>query len=168
LPKSIEPGAITSLDSRLVSLETLVQNIGGIDLKRWSIIETKLEQLELSLRNIRPPVEKPKADPDAPMLLTSAAYGPPDNLKRISGVGPVLESLLNTLGVWYFWQVALWSDREVAYVDSQLEVFKGRILRDSWVSQAKRLAKTSDNRPPAHAGHQQGLGITRPDTRPPA
>lgn len=63
----------------------------------------------------------------------------PDDLKRISGIGPKLEQVLNGLGVWTFAQIAGWTDSEVAWVDDYLQ-FKGRIARDTWQEQAARLA----------------------------
>ncbi len=81
----------------------------------------------------------PAAD-DKPELLSEARGGAPDDLKKIKGVGPKLEKLCNKLGVWHFDQIASWTDREVAWVDYNLEGFKGRIVRDDWVSQAKTLA----------------------------
>lgn len=62
-----------------------------------------------------------------------------DDLKRISGVGPKLEGVLNELGFWHFDQIAKWTDEEVAWVDSRLK-FKGRIERDDWITQAAKLA----------------------------
>ena len=64
----------------------------------------------------------------------------PDNLKRISGVGPKLESTLNGLGIYKFSQVAKWTKSERDWVDGYLK-FKGRIERDDWIRQAKALAK---------------------------
>ena len=62
-----------------------------------------------------------------------------DDLKRISGVGPKLEGVLNELGFWHFDQIAKWTDAEVAWVDSRLK-FKGRIERDNWIDQAAAFA----------------------------
>jgi len=45
------------------------------------------------------------------------------------------------LGFFHFDQVATWTDEEVAWVDANLEGFKGRVTRDQWVAQAKELAK---------------------------
>ncbi|WP_349364330.1 MAG: hypothetical protein ABL307_03045 [Roseitalea porphyridii] len=64
----------------------------------------------------------------------------PDDLKMISGVGPKLESVLNSLGIWTFAQIAEWTPEEVAWVDDYLQ-FKGRIERDGWIAQAAALAK---------------------------
>ncbi|MEO1490933.1 MAG: NADH-quinone oxidoreductase subunit NuoE [Pseudomonadota bacterium] len=85
------------------------------------------------------PAYIPKDD-DKPDLLTKARGGVPDDLKKIKGIGPKLETLCNTLGVWHFDQIASWSDKEVAWVDHHLEGFKGRVSRDEWVAQAKILA----------------------------
>ncbi|MGC8202893.1 NADH-quinone oxidoreductase subunit E [Aliiroseovarius sp. PTFE2010] len=63
-----------------------------------------------------------------------------DDLKMIKGVGPKLEQLLHTLGFYHFDQIAKWSAEEVAWVDENLEGFKGRVSRDNWVDQAKILA----------------------------
>ncbi len=71
-------------------------------------------------------------------LLQSASNGPADDLQRIKGVGPKLNDLLNSLGIYYFRQVAEFSATDIAWVDSKLQ-FKGRIVRDRWVDQAKRL-----------------------------
>jgi NADH-quinone oxidoreductase subunit E len=63
-----------------------------------------------------------------------------DDLKRISGVGPKLEGVLNDLGIYTFAQIAKWKKAERDWVDGYLR-FKGRIERDNWVKQAKELAK---------------------------
>lgn len=63
----------------------------------------------------------------------------PDDLKKISGIGPKLESVLNGLGVWTYTQIAAWNAPEIAWVDDYL-AFKGRIGRDDWIGQAAKLA----------------------------
>lgn len=74
-----------------------------------------------------------------PEGLVAARDGAPDDLKKIKGVGPKLEGLLNRLGYFHFDQIAVWTADEVAWVDDNLEAFKGRVSRDNWVSQAKEL-----------------------------
>ena len=66
--------------------------------------------------------------------------GKPDDLKLISGVGPVLEKKLNDFGVTQFAQIAAFKKADIAKLDEGLN-FKGRIARDDWVKQAKALAK---------------------------
>jgi hypothetical protein len=57
-----------------------------------------------------------------------------------SVAGAKMEALCNRLGFWHFDQIANWTDDEVAWVDANLEGFKGRVTRDDWVAQAKLLA----------------------------
>lgn len=76
-----------------------------------------------------------------PKTLKAAKGGVADDLELIKGVGPKLEALCNRLGFFHFAQIAEWSADEVAWVDQNLEGFKGRVSRDEWVSQAEILAK---------------------------
>lgn len=66
----------------------------------------------------------------------------PDDLKAISGIGPKLEQVLNSLGIWTYEQVAAWNEAEIAWLDDYLQ-FKGRIDRDGWIGQAAEFAKGS-------------------------
>ncbi|MGX9353773.1 NADH-quinone oxidoreductase subunit E [Roseobacteraceae bacterium S113] len=75
-----------------------------------------------------------------PQALDAARDGKADDLKMIKGVGPKLEALCNRLGFYHFDQIANWTADEVAWVDANLEGFKGRVSRDGWVNQAKTLA----------------------------
>lgn len=70
----------------------------------------------------------------------AAPQGDVDELKKIKGVGPKLEKLLNSMGYYHFWQIAEWGPAEVSWVDENLEGFKGRVSRDGWVAQSKLLA----------------------------
>ncbi|MCZ4288619.1 NADH-quinone oxidoreductase subunit E [Hoeflea alexandrii] len=63
-----------------------------------------------------------------------------DDLKMISGVGPKIEGILHSLGIYTFAQVASWKQAERDWVDGYLK-FKGRIEREDWLKQAKALAK---------------------------
>lgn len=79
------------------------------------------------------------ASEDAQAALFTAPEGKADDLKKISGVGPVLEKKLNALGITSYAQVAAFSADDIARVDDALN-FKGRIERDNWLEQAKDLA----------------------------
>lgn len=85
----------------------------------------------------RPPAGKGPMKPDT---LAAPRTGGADDLKRIKGVGPKLESVLNGIGVYHFDQIAGWSAEHVAWADENLVGFKGRVSRDDWVSHAKALA----------------------------
>ncbi len=75
-----------------------------------------------------------------PEALSGARNGGADDLKMIKGVGPKLEIMLNELGFYHFDQIAGWSVAEVAWVNDNLTGFKGRVSRDNWVEQARKLA----------------------------
>ncbi|MBF9058660.1 50S ribosomal protein L21 [Rhodobacterales bacterium HKCCSP123] len=80
---------------------------------------------------------KPKAEPKAEAPVAAAGA---DDLKQLSGVGPALEKKLLAAGVTSFAQIAAWGDAEIAEFDEKLS-FKGRIEREGWVEQAKKLAQ---------------------------
>ncbi|WP_293440072.1 endonuclease [Planktotalea sp.] len=81
------------------------------------------------------------ADPGTkPATLAAAREGGADDLKRIKGIGPKLEKLCNTMGFFHFDQIAAWTPDEMAWVNANLEGFKGRATRDKWIDQAKFLA----------------------------
>lgn len=63
-----------------------------------------------------------------------------DDLKRISGIGPKLETVLNGMGVHRIADIAAWTDADVKTIDDALD-FDGRIGRDDWVGQAKALSR---------------------------
>jgi large subunit ribosomal protein L21 len=88
---------------------------------------------------IKPTDEKPapkkvEAVQDAPKFL-DAPEGNADDLKKISGVGPVLEKKLNALGIYHFSQIEAFTTEEIQQIDGALN-FKGRIDRDNWLEQA--------------------------------
>ncbi len=65
---------------------------------------------------------------------------PPDNLKRIGGIGVIIERRLNALGIYRYDQIAAWTDADVERVDAELD-FPGRIEREEWREQAQILAE---------------------------
>jgi len=74
-----------------------------------------------------------------PVLLTAPRNGKKDNLQLIKGVGRVLESLLNEIGIYHFDQIANLTKEEILWLDNSMS-FPGRIEREEWVIQAKKLA----------------------------
>lgn len=62
-----------------------------------------------------------------------------DDLKRIRGIGVLIEKKLNSLGVARYDQIANWTGADIDRM-SQLLDFRGRIERENWVEQARILA----------------------------
>ena len=69
--------------------------------------------------------------------------GEKDDLKLISGVGPVLENKLNELGIYHFRQIAKFEAKDIDLVNDAM-AFPGRIERDEWIAQAANLADGGD------------------------
>jgi small subunit ribosomal protein S2 len=61
-----------------------------------------------------------------------------DKLTDINGIGPVIEGKLQAMGITTFQQIADFTAERCAEIDEQLS-FKGRIEREQWVEQAKKL-----------------------------
>jgi predicted flap endonuclease-1-like 5' DNA nuclease len=68
-----------------------------------------------------------------------ARSGAPEDLKRIRGIGVLIEKKLNSLGVFTYDQIARWTQDDIVKVSTALD-FKGRIERENWVEQARILA----------------------------
>lgn len=81
------------------------------------------------------------ASPEPTPAVSNSAAPSGDNLRLIKGLGPKLATLLNSLGVTRFDQIAAWTDADIARIDPQLGKFQGRIIKDEWVDQASFLAK---------------------------
>jgi len=64
--------------------------------------------------------------------------GEVDDLKQIKGIGPVIEKTLHGLGIYQFQQVADFTEDNIAWVDNHIS-FPGRIQREDWVGQAKKI-----------------------------
>ncbi|WP_067732477.1 hypothetical protein [Novosphingobium naphthalenivorans] len=69
-----------------------------------------------------------------------AGAGEADDLRKIKGLGPKMLTLLTSLGITRYEQIAAWSDAELDELDTKLGSFAGRPRRDNWVEQAKLLA----------------------------
>jgi len=62
-----------------------------------------------------------------------------DDLKRINGVGPVLEGKLHAAGIRGYRQLAALTDADIDRLESETAHFAGRIRREDWIGQAKAL-----------------------------
>ncbi len=95
-----------------------------------------------------PKAASPKAEAAAPAgkgkkprTMSAPRKSGADDLKLIKGIGPKLEVMVNSMGFFHFDQIAKWGQDELAWVDQNLEGFKGRASRDSWVDRAQKLAR---------------------------
>ena len=92
-----------------------------------------------------------------PAVLDAARGGKADDLKLVWGIGPKIEKLLNRLGFYHFDQLVALTPDELAWVDANLEAFKGRATRDRWSVQA-RVLMAGGTEADAEAAARQDMG----------
>lgn len=99
----------------------------------------ELERAEQSTSLPKPNNGQAKqAEEAAPRKLLFNRPNNRDDLKKIKGVGPVMERILNELGITTFEQIANFGPDDVARVAAQINTFPGRIEKDDWVGGARR------------------------------
>lgn len=82
-------------------------------------------------------VEEPP-EPTEAFEILAAPRGAPDDLTKLTGVGPQLATKLNDAGIFHYWQVGAMGTDDAAKLDGDLKL-NGRIARDGWVKQARTL-----------------------------
>ena len=74
-----------------------------------------------------------------PLRVVKKEHAPvADDLKRISGIGPRLEKVLNGMGIRTWADIARWTEADMREIDDKLGL-DNRVLRDNWATQAKAL-----------------------------
>ncbi len=63
-----------------------------------------------------------------------------DDLQEIKGIGPFIEKKVNALGIYTFLQISKLNKDDVQLITDAIKFFPGRIIRDDWVGQAKKLS----------------------------
>lgn len=94
-----------------------------------------------------------------------------DDLQKISGIGPFIESKLHALDIYTFEQISRFSTEDIKTINDAIEFFPGRIERDEWVAQAKELIYTMGEesallarlRSRKHLINYSHIGIAHPD-----
>ena len=88
------------------------------------------------------PEPTPAFEPALVAVVAPVAPAPAtaDDLSKIKGLGPKLQTLLPTLGLSTYAQIAALTEVDLAALDPKLGPFAGRPTRDGWVEQAKYLA----------------------------
>jgi len=161
-----KPGGSTKLDEGADTLATeLLRTLSDVNLRHWQNTARLLESYPAILQvsntatgsslvdwfdnlqrqaghklpdsSATPPTSEPMKQV-RPSTLASP-NGNADDLTRIKGIGPKLSARLNALGIFHFKQIAAWSDEEADWIEDNL-ASKGRVARETWVSQARVLS----------------------------
>jgi predicted flap endonuclease-1-like 5' DNA nuclease len=68
---------------------------------------------------------------------------PPDDLRRIKGIGPKFEQALHAAGIRSYAQIAAWSADDIVEVAQKLGARADRLEREEWVAKARALLGSS-------------------------
>ncbi|UVC11227.1 hypothetical protein IHQ71_11990 [Rhizobium sp. TH2] len=91
---------------------------------------------------VKPVASKVETKPVAPKVAAAKAEmasASGDDLKKIPGIGPRLEKVLNDRGIARFGDIAGLSKAALKKLDGELGL-EGRVMRDDWAGQAKALS----------------------------
>ena len=81
--------------------------------------------------------EIPAAEvPASGFTVLSGPRGVADDLKKLAGVSPAIEKMLNDLGIFHFWQIAEFTPADAHRIGEEVGL-PGRV--DRWVAKAKQL-----------------------------
>ncbi len=69
-----------------------------------------------------------------------------DDLKMISGIGPLIEGRLNTLDIYTYRQISKFTPRDIETINDAIIYFSGRIESDEWIAQARELLNSEETR----------------------
>lgn len=93
-----------------------------------------------AIRSREPQTPAPPAATAArPVQPENLEDGAGDDLKRIRGIGVLIEKRLAAMGITSYDQIANWTRGDIDRIDQSLEL-RGRIEREKWVEQARILS----------------------------
>ncbi|MFY8037515.1 MAG: hypothetical protein ACOVMQ_10125 [Cyclobacteriaceae bacterium] len=137
---------VALLKEELQSIRPKIQ-LADVELGRYAM---QIKQLEMQLANekmitdgLKQELEKSHTPKRKPMeaLIEKVSEKNRDDLKLISGIGPVIESKLNAIGIYTFKQISEFTPETIDFVTSSIKFFPDRIGRDNWIGQAAALAR---------------------------
>lgn len=104
---------------------------------RKRLVEYRVAQRHQVHNKPANPAEAASPSAAAPRGAGKSRPAQKDDLKQIHGIGPVMERVLNRMGMFTFRQIAEWKDQDVEHMASELNTFPDRIRHDNWIAGAK-------------------------------
>lgn len=103
-------------------------------------LQAELAQLRAELQTATAAVERAAASAsDSAPPAAGKASKVLTGLRRIRGIGPAYQRVLEQAGVSRVQQIAAWTDADVLAFAEKLKMRPDRIVKDDWVGQAKAL-----------------------------
>ena len=124
----------------------LKRELQGIS-KKLGILEEELSQCKKEKKQIVPTATQAEVLEKIKMRSSTvdferigkASFDDKDHLQEIKGIGQFIEEKLNALGIYKYNQIAKFTSDDEETVNKVIEFFPGRVKRDDWKGQAKKL-----------------------------
>ncbi len=142
---SMDRGAFiedTTIGTRSKTTNTAEEIVEEVTEEVEAKVEQEIKEIESSVKkskNTLSEEEKSARLSTIKHVLGEGSIENKDDLKKISGVGPKYESTLNGIGIYSFAQVSKMTPEAIKAVEEITNYFPGRIERDDWIGQAKKL-----------------------------
>jgi predicted flap endonuclease-1-like 5' DNA nuclease len=104
-------------------------------------LKLELEELQTAKRTVKHPPAFSDFITDQRSRYSDVSEKEKDDLKMISGIGPMIEKKLNALGIYTFKQISEFTPQMIEHVTSSIKFFPDRIGRDNWIGQAAALMR---------------------------
>jgi len=139
---AIEQSELTKVSR--AELDSMLTDNGDIEIRERNLSDTAPVAPSAIKEEKAEEVELSEKDKSQRMSILSKTIGTADesakqDLKLITGVGPVYEGKLNQLGIYRFEQVAKLNAEAIRAIEELTKYFPGKIEREDWVGQAKKL-----------------------------
>lgn len=130
-------------EQRIATLETRIQELENEDREVLIVNADDLDDeaeidsgnlAEAKVKEARQVINKALGE-----RIVNAEAANKDDLKKINGIGPFIEQKLNELGIYSYEQISQFDAPFIQSLTEAIQFFPGRIERDDWVGQAKKL-----------------------------
>lgn len=130
------PSGIKAIQTRDRKGELINQVHEEVEIEK--VDDEEIEKIDDVDNGLKIILDKPALNFDS---FGTATEADKDDLKLISGVGPFIEKKLNNIEIYTFSQISKFTKQDIEDVTELIKFFPGRIERDDWVKQAKKLMK---------------------------
>ncbi|MBX3372135.1 MAG: hypothetical protein KF793_17250, partial [Nitrospira sp.] len=121
-------------ERRVMDVSEREEEIGAL---RKRLVEYRVAQRHQAQAKSTHQAEPVSHNPSGSRSAGKSRPSQKDDLKQIHGIGPVMERVLNRMGMFTFRQIAEWKDQDVEHMASELNTFPDRIRHDNWIAGAK-------------------------------
>ena len=127
---------LAKLEGENETLKSTIETFEGTEVLTIPAISEEEEEESSDERSVKARLEITRALGNR---IEKVAAGDRDDLKQINGIGPFIEEKLNEIGIYTFRQISQFDESLIELVTDAIQFFPGRILRDDWVGQSKKL-----------------------------